>query len=336
MTMSNSEYNVETAAILLMGMGEQHAAQILTHMEPKEVQSISAAMAELSDLNKDKIAEVMNIFLQEVENETGLEMGANKYIRSVLNTALGPNKANQVIERIFAGGSSTGLDSLKWMEPVSVADIIRFEHPQVQAIILSYLESDQAASVLSLFEEKKRLDLILRISRLESVQPLALEELNAIIEKQVTTEITTQTTSLGGAKVAANIMNSIDGGMEATLLEQITGVDAELCNNIQDFMFIFDNIVSIDDRGIQTLLKDISSDDLIIALKGAGEPARDKIFNNMSKRAAELLKDDLEAKGPVRLSEVEVAQKAIITVARRMADAGEISLGVGSGSDMMV
>ena len=334
--MSSSDQTVEAAAILLMSMGEQHAAQVLTHMAPKEVQSISAAMAQLNDLNKDRVKEVMNAFLSDAKNETGLTLGADKYIRSLLTKALGQDKANRVIERILMGGNTTGLDSLKWMEPISVADIVRFEHPQVQAIILSYLDSDQAAAVLALFEEKKRLDLILRISRLESVQPLALEELNEVIEKQVTTGKTTQTTSLGGVKTAANIINAIDGSIEAVLLEQLSEMDEALSNSIQDNMFIFDNLVDVDDRGIQALLREISSDDLIIALKGADETVRNKIFGNMSKRAAELLKDDLETKAPVRISEVEMAQKGILNVARRMSESGEISLGEGSGGDVLV
>lgn len=334
--MSSSDQSVESAAILLMSMGEQHAAQILTHMAPKEVQSISAAMAQLTDLNKDRVKEVMNAFLSDAQNETGLTLGADKYIRSLLTKALGQDKANRVIERILMGGNTTGLDSLKWMEPISVADIVRFEHPQVQAIILSYLDSDQAAAVLTLFEEKKRIDLILRISRLESVQPLALEELNEIIQNQVTTGKTTQTTSLGGVKTAANIMNAIEGSIEASLLEQLTEIDEELSNKIQDLMFVFDNLIAVDDRGVQALLREVSSDELIVALKGADEAVREKIFSNMSKRAAELLKDDLEAKGPVRLSEVEIAQKGILNVARRMAEAGEISLGGSGGGDMLV
>jgi flagellar motor switch protein FliG len=221
------------------------------------------------------------------------------------------------------------------MEPRAVADIIRFEHPQVQAIVLSYLDSDQAASVLTLFDEKDRLGLIMRISKLETVQPSALEELNEIIERQVKTGKTTQQTTLGGTKTAANIINAIDSAIESQLLEELTEKDEELSNKIQDLMFIFDNLAEVDDRSIQTLLREVSSDELIIALKGADDTLQEKIFSNMSKRAAELLKDDLEAKGPVRLSEVEAAQKSILMVARRMAEAGEMSLG-GGGDDQMI
>ncbi len=333
--MNDQAGSVENAAILMMSLGEQHAAQILRHMEPKEVQRIGAAMSQLENINKEQVKLVLEGFLESSQDETGLTMDADRYIKALLVKALGPEKGNSVIERILMGGNTTGLDTLKWMDPLAVADIIRFEHPQVQAIVLAYLDSDQAAAILELFEEDQRLEIVIRISNLESVQPSALEELNDIIERQVSTGKITQTTSLGGTKVAANIVNAIDMSIETKLLEQLSEVDEELSNTIQDLMFVFENLGEMDDRGVQALLREVSSDELIIALKGADEAVQDKIFNNMSKRAAELLKDDLEAKGPVRLSEVEVAQKAILLVARRMAEAGEINLG-GSGGDQMV
>jgi len=333
--MSKSEFQtVENAAILLMSLGEDHAAQILRHMEPKEVQMIGSAMSTLQNINKEQMDGALSGFMEDVQDETGLTMGSDQYIKKLLVQALGKDKASSVIERILMGGNTSGLDTLKWMEPLAVADIIRFEHPQVQAIVLAYLDSDQAASVLALFDEKDRLGLIVRISKLETVQPTALEELNEIIERQVKTGNTTQQTSLGGTKTAANIINAIDSTIESKLLEELSSTDEELSTKIQDLMFIFDNLIDVDDRGIQALLREVSSDELIIALKGADEMVQEKIFGNMSKRAAELLKDDLEAKGPVRLSEVEASQKAILMVARRLAESGEIQL--GSGGDDMV
>jgi len=333
--MSKSEFQtVENAAILLMSLGEDHAAQILRHMEPKEVQMIGSAMSTLQNINKEQMDGALSSFMEDVQDETGLTMGSDQYIKKLLIQALGKDKASSVIERILMGGNTSGLDTLKWMEPLAVSDIIRFEHPQVQAIVLSYLDSDQAASVLALFEEKDRLGLIIRISKLETVQPTALEELNEIIERQVKTGNTTQQTSLGGTKTAANIINAIDSTIESKLLEELSNTDEELSTKIQDLMFIFDNLIDVDDRGIQALLREVSSDELIVALKGADEMVQEKIFGNMSKRAAELLKDDLEAKGPVRLSDVEASQKAILMVARRLAESGEIQL--GSGGDDMV
>jgi len=303
-------------------------------MEPKEVQMIGSAMSTLQNINKEQMDGALSGFMEDVQDETGLTMGSDQYIKKLLVQALGKDKASSVIERILMGGNTSGLDTLKWMEPLAVADIIRFEHPQVQAIVLAYLDSDQAASVLALFDEKDRLGLIVRISKLETVQPTALEELNEIIERQVKTGNTTQQTSLGGTKTAANIINAIDSTIESKLLEELSSTDEELSTKIQDLMFIFDNLIDVDDRGIQALLREVSSDELIIALKGADEMVQEKIFGNMSKRAAELLKDDLEAKGPVRLSEVEASQKAILMVARRLAESGEIQL--GSGGDDMV
>jgi len=333
--MSKSEFQtVENAAILLMSLGEDHAAQILRHMEPKEVQMIGSAMSTLQNINKEQMDGALSGFMEDVQDETGLTMGSDQYIKKLLIQALGKDKASSVIERILMGGNTSGLDTLKWMEPLAVSDIIRFEHPQVQAIVLSYLDSDQAASVLALFDEKDRLGLIVRISKLETVQPTALEELNEIIERQVKTGNTTQQTSLGGTKTAANIINAIDSTIESKLLEELSNTDEELSTKIQDLMFIFDNLIDVDDRGIQALLREVSSDELIVALKGADEMVQEKIFGNMSKRAAELLKDDLEAKGPVRLSDVEASQKAILMVARRLAESGEIQL--GSGGDDMV
>ena len=333
--MSKREFQtVENAAILLMSLGEDHAAQILRHMEPKEVQMIGTAMSTLQNINKEQMEGALTGFLEDAQDETGLTMGSDQYIKKLLVQALGKDKASSVIERILMGGNTSGLDTLKWMEPLAVADIIRFEHPQVQAIVLAYLDSDQAASVLALFEEKDRLGLIVRISKLDTVQPSALEELNEIIERQVKSGQTTQQTRLGGAKTAANIINAIDSTVEAKILEELASSDEALSTQIQDLMFIFDDLAEVDDRGIQALLREVSSDELIIALKGADERVQEKIFGNMSKRAAELLKDDLEAKGPVRLSEVESSQKAILMVARRLSESGEIQL--GSGGDDLV
>jgi flagellar motor switch protein FliG len=233
------------------------------------------------------------------------------------------------------GGNTTGLDTLKWMDARSVSDVIRYEHPQIQAIIIAYLDADHSAQVLSQIPDPRvREDLIVRVAALESVQPAALKELNDILEKQFSGTSGAKASTMGGAKVAAEIMNNVDSVIEAEIMEAIAEADEELAQQIQDLMFVFDNLSEVDDRGIQALLREISSDVLITALKGADEPLREKIFKNMSKRAAELLRDDLEAAGPVRVSDVEVAQKEILTVARKMAESGEIVLG-GSGEQML-
>jgi flagellar motor switch protein FliG len=325
---------VERAAILLMTLGEQDAAEILKHMGPKEVQRVGTAMATLSNVNQNQVETVVAQFLEEVGGQTGMGLGSDQYIRNMLTSALGNDKAGALIDRILLGGNTTGLDSLKWMEPRQVADLIRHEHPQIQAIVVSYLDADQSAEILSNFDDKVRLDIVMRVAALEAVQPAALQELNDILERQFSGKAGTQTTSMGGVKVAASIVNYVDSTMANELLESIKEVDDDLGTQIQDLMFVFDNLVDVDDRGIQTLLREVSTDLLVVALKGADPTVQEKIFKNMSKRAAELLRDDLEAKGPVKVSEVEAAQKEILTIARRLADAGEIILG-GGGEAML-
>ncbi|WP_221799295.1 flagellar motor switch protein FliG [Oceanobacter mangrovi] len=325
---------VERAAILLMSLGEKDAAEILKHMGPKEVQKVGTAMAGLTNVQQNHVEGVVAEFLEAVSGQTGMGLGSDDYIRNMLTQALGSDKAGALIDRILLGGNTSGLDSLKWMESRQVADLIRHEHPQIQAIVVSYLDADQSAEILSNFDEKVRLDIIMRVASLEAVQPAALKELNDILERQFSGKTGTQTTTMGGVKVAANIVNMVDSAMAAELLERITEIDEGLGTQIQDLMFVFDNLVDVDDRGIQALLREISTDLLVVALKGADTTLQEKIFRNMSKRAAELLRDDLDAKGPVKVSEVEAAQKEILTIARRLADAGEINLG-GGGEAML-
>ncbi|OZG72889.1 flagellar motor switch protein FliG [Hahella sp. CCB-MM4] len=324
----------EAAAILLMSLGEADAAQILKHMGPKEVQRVGAQMAQLQNVTQEVVEQVTSEFLEAVGGQTGLGIGADEYIRTMLTQALGEDKASGLIDRILMGGNTTGLDTLKWMESRAVADIIRYEHPQIQAIVISYLDADQSAEVLANFDEKVRLDIIMRVAALETVQPQALQELNNILERQFSGGTSAQTSKIGGVKCAANIMNFMDSSIEAPLMDSIKEMDTDLGTQIEDLMFVFDNLKDVDDRGIQALLREVSSDNLILALKGADEELQEKVFRNMSKRAAELLRDDLEARGPVRVSEVETAQKEILTIARRMADAGEIMLG-GAGEEML-
>ena len=325
---------VDAAAILLMSLGEAEAAQILKHMGPKEVQRVGTAMATLKDISQEQVEGVMIDFLESVGKQTGMGIGSDQFIKNMLTEALGQDKADSLIDRILVGGNTTGLDTLKWMDGRAVAELIRYEHPQIQAIVLSYLESDQAAEVLGVLDDKVRLDVIMRVASLQSIQPQALQELNDILEKQFSGNSSTKTSKIGGIKCAADIMNFIDTSIEADLMDSIKEIDADLGGEIEDLMFVFDNLKEVDDKGIQTLLREVSSDVLIIALKGADSELQEKIFKNMSKRAAELLRDDLEAKGPVKVSEVEASQKEILTIARRLSESGEIALG-GSGEAMM-
>ncbi|GAA0256675.1 MULTISPECIES: flagellar motor switch protein FliG [Pseudomonas] len=326
---------VDKAAVLLLSLGETDAAQVLRHMGPKEVQRVGVAMAQMRNVHREQVEQVMSEFVEIVGDQTSLGVGSDSYIRKMLTSALGEDKANGLIDRILLGGNTSGLDSLKWMEPRAVADVIRYEHPQIQAIVVAYLDPDQAGEVLGHFDHKVRLDIILRVSSLNTVQPAALKELNTILEKQFSGNSNASRTTLGGIKRAADIMNFLDSSVEGQLMDSIREIDDTLSGQIEDLMFVFNNLSDVDDRGIQALLREVSSDVLVLALKGSDDGVKEKIFKNMSKRASELLRDDLEAKGPVRVSDVETAQKEILTIARRMAEAGEIVLGGKGGEEMI-
>src|SRR5690606_19088778 len=269
---------VDQAAILLMSLGETDAAEILKHMGPKEVQRIGGAMTQLQNVQQHEVQAVLGNFLDEVRTLTGLGVGADNYIRKMLVTALGEDKANSLIDRILIGGNTTGLDTLKWMDARSVSDMIRNEHPQIQAIVIAYLDPDQSAEILTYFPEKVRLDIMMRVASLDTVQPSALQELNDILEKQFSGNAASQTKAMGGYKVAAEIMNNLDGSIEAELMESIKEIDEDMGNQIQDLMFVFENLKDVDDRGIQALLREVSSDVLVVALKGADDELKEKIF----------------------------------------------------------
>ncbi|MBI2801302.1 MAG: flagellar motor switch protein FliG [Gammaproteobacteria bacterium] len=325
----------DKAAIFLMTLGETTAAQIIKHLGPREVQKIGVAMASMQNVSREMVKISVDQFIVEIQKQTALGIGNDDYIRKVLNDALGEDKAKGMINRILMGGNTKGLESLKWMDPRSVVELVRFEHPQIIAIVLSYLDSDHAAQVLSLLPENTRADLTMRVAAMEGVQPAAMNELNEMLEAQMRGGSGGPTAGLGGIKCAADILNFVDRGIEAKISETIGESDAELAGKIQDLMFTFDNLADVDDRGIQTLLREVSSENLVLALKGADDPIKSKIFKNMSQRAGDMLRDDLENRGPVKLSEVEGAQKEIIGIARRLAEEGQISLGGAGGEEMV-
>lgn len=326
---------IQRAAILLMTLGEQAASQVLKHMEPKEVQAVGMAMAETKNVSKDQVGEVLAAFSKMVEKQTGLGLGNDDYIRKMLVSALGEDKAGGMIDRILRGANTKGLETLKWMDPRAVAEIIRLEHPQIIAIVLSYLEGDQAAEVLTYLQDRVRVDVIMRIASIDGIQPTALQELNEIMERQFSGNTNLKSSTVGGIKTAANILNFMDSAVEGEIMDSVKEVDADLGQQIQDLMFVFDNLNELADRDIQTILREISSESLVLALKGAEDSLKEKILNNMSKRAAEMLRDDLETKGPVKVSDVEGAQKEILSIARRLADSGDISLGGGGGEEYL-
>ena len=326
---------IEKAAILLLSLSEEDAAQILKFLEPKQVQVLGSAMAAMDDMTQNKISAVHKHFIEEIQNYSTIGFKSEDFVRRALVAALGEDKAAHLLDQILAGSGAKGLESLKWMDSKQVANIIRNEHPQIQTIVMSYLEPEQSAEILTQFPEKVRLDLLMRVANLEEVQPAALQELNEIMEKQFAGQAGAQAAKMGGMKSAANIMNYLDTNIEGQLMEAIREQDEEMSQQIQDLMFVFDNLIDVDDRGIQAILREVQQDTLMRAIKGADESLRNKITGNMSKRAADMLIDDIEAMGPVRLSEVETAQKEMLSIARRLADAGEVVLGGNGGEEFV-
>lgn len=318
---------IERAAVVLMALGEDHAAEILKHLDPRELHKIGVAMTSLNNLNRDQISEIIHTFNEEVHNQTSMMLDSQNYVRGVLIRALGREKAKGILEHIFDGESRSGVDSLKWMDASAIAGGLRDEHPQVVALVLSSLQPEQAAEIVNLLPSPLRDEALLRVAILDEIPSGALAELNELIEKQVMRNINAAATSkIGGPKRAAEILGRLDTDVEGQILDKIKEVDADLGTKIEDMMIVFENLLGLSDRDIQALLREVSSETLLVALRGADEAVRRKIMGNMSKRAAELLRDDLEAMPPVKLSDVETAQKDIMATAKRLAEAGEITL----------
>ncbi len=330
-----NETGVVDAAILLMALGEDAAAEVFKHLSPKEVQKLGETMSRTRTTSRERMQSVLDRFQKDAGDLRPLVADTDEYIRAVLRRALGDDKAGLLIERILQGGDVSGIESLKWMDPQSVAELIRNEHPQIIASILVHLERDQASGVLMHLTERLRHDVMLRIATLDGIQPNALRELNDVLTKVLAGGEKLKRKKLGGTKAAAEILNFFGGSNETVVLDAIREHDADLAQRIADQMFTFDDLNRLDDRAIQLLLREVANDSLIVALKGADAELRERIFRNMSQRAAESLREDLESKGPVRLSEVEAEQKEILKTVRRLADEGQVALG-GGGDDAFV
>ncbi len=324
----------QRAAILMMVLGESEASKVLKFMDPDELELIGSAIGGLKDVTQHNIYDVLNDF-EEVNNKhTPLDIGAQEYLKKILFQAIGPQKANNILSRIELGPNASGLEALRWVDPAAIADAIKDEHPQLIAILLVHLKEEQAGQILELLDKDKKTNVLIRIAKLGDVNSSALKELEALIENRFSQETDNVIKNLGGVKTAADILNNVDKDTENNIVESLSEIDKELCEEIKGKMFVFDNLLSVDDRGMQTILREAPQDKLVVALKGASGELANKIFKNMSKRAAELLKDDLETAGPVRLAEVEEAQKEILEVALRLAEEGTIMLG-GKGDDFL-
>lgn len=326
---------IKRAAILLLGMGEENAAEVLKHLEPRQVQKVGMEMSTTENVSRENIQSVLKDFIQELDNQTSLAVDAEHYLRTVLVNALGEDRARPFIDRILVSDKDSGINRLKWLDGRVIADIFRNEHPQIIATILTHLDSEQAAEVVKYFSTEKRSEILLRMCNIDTVKPEAIQELGVVIEKQLSGQTITKTTPVGGIKSTADVINYLDGNMEAEVLDQISEWDSELCEQIKDKMFVFENLVDMDDQSVQTLLREVTTEQLMLALKGATEEIKEKIFANMSKRAANLLKDDMEIQGLVKVADVERAQKEILAVARNLAEKGSISLGTKAGEEMI-
>jgi flagellar motor switch protein FliG len=329
------EQGLEDAAILLMSLGEEEASEVFKHLAPKEVQRLGETIAKMKNVPRERFEAVLERFGAMAADQSLLVADTDEYVKTVLRKALGEDKANLLIDRILQGSDVTGIESLKWMDPQSVAELLRNEHPQIVAAILVHLEFDQSAEVLKLFPERQRNEVLVRVATLDGIQPSALKDLNEVLSKVLAGGDRSRKSSLGGAKTAAEILNMLGSSIETSVLDYIREADNELAQKIMDNMFTFDDLDKLDDKGIQALLKEVQSESLVVALKGATPELREKVFKNMSTRAAETLREDLEGRGPVRVSEVEAEQKEMLKVVRRLVDEGQIQLSTG-GDDQFV
>ncbi|MEY4756170.1 MAG: hypothetical protein RJA34_1068 [Pseudomonadota bacterium] len=332
----SQEDGLQDAAILMMSLGQAEASEVFKHLSPKEVQKLGEAIAKTRAVTREKVDEVVGKFTGVAAAQSLLVSDSGDYVRSVLKLALGDDKAALLIDRILQGGDVSGIESLKWMDPLSVAELLRNEHPQIVAAILVHLDYDQAADVLKHLSERQRNEVMLRIATMEGIQPTALKDLNEVLFRVLAGGDKVRKSSLGGVKTAAEMINLMGAAVESTVIESIRNHDPDLAQKIMDKMFVFDDVLKLDDKAIQLMLKEVASDVLIVALKGAQPELKEKILSNMSSRAAETLREDLESRGPMRLSEVEAQQKEILKTVRRLAEEGQIVIGGGGADDAMV
>ena len=329
------ETGLENAAILLMSLGEEDAAEVLKHLTPKEVQGVGETIARMKSIPRERVENVLELFSTVAGDNVTPVGNTDAYVRSVLKKALGEDKANILLDRILQSNEVEGIDNLRWMDTAAVAELMRDESPQIVAAILVHLESPQASAVLKLLPERHRNEVMVRIATLDGIQPSALKDLNEIMGKLLSNADRVKKAGLGGVKAAAEMLNQMGAGTETSVLDFIREMDNDLAQQIMDNMFTFDDLIKIDDKGIQALLKEVQTESLVISLKGAPVELRDKVLRNMSTRAAETLREELDSRGPIRVSEVEAEQKEMLKTVRRMVDEGTIVMG-GGGDDAFV
>jgi flagellar motor switch protein FliG len=325
----------QRAAILLMSLGEQDAANVLKQLDAREVQKLGIAMAELKEVSREQMSSVLNNFIGVADAKANIAGGSQDYVRRVLTQAVGKHKTDMLMDRVSSGQTGQGIEALKWMESKAVAQIISGEHPQIAAIVLAHLEPEQSAAILPLLSDEFRTEVLMRIASLNEVPQTALTELDQLVERQANVAPPAPLRRVGGARTVANILNAMERDKSGEELGKIEKADGEMHQKIKELLFVFDNLMDVDDRGIQALLREVGSDTLAVALRGAEPEVQEKILKNMSKRAAEILKDDMEVRGPVKLTDVEAAQKEIIVITQRMAEEGTITLGGKGGGEFV-
>lgn len=333
-TENKSMNGVEKAAVILLSLGEDIASDVMKHMGPTEVQKIGSQMTKIEGLSQNELDVVAKEF--EGEMRSSVSSGGSEYVKNVIMKALGPDKANAIINRIVEGGEGSGLEALKWMESKVVSDLIRNEHPQTIAVIVSYLEPEHASQVLLNLPVKIRSDVVMRVATMESISPDALRELEGAIIQRISGSVGMHTKTIGGIKIAAEILNQMDTSTENAIIGEIEKSNTDLAAKIQGQMFVFADLINIDDRAIQTVLKEISNDIVAMALRVADDTLKDKFFKNMSERAADMLKEDMETRGPVKLSDVEKAQQEIVRITRKLEQEGKIVIGGKGGEEQLV
>jgi flagellar motor switch protein FliG len=331
----NEDQGLEDAAILLMSLGEEEAAEVFKHLAPKEVQKLGETIARMKAVTRERVDDVLEKFTVMAGDQSMLVTDTDEYVKVVLRKALGEDKANLLIDRILQGSDISGIESLKWMDATSVAELLRNEHPQIVAAILVHLDHEQASQVLRVFPERQRHEVLVRIATLDGIQPSALKDLSEVMGRMVSGGEQARMAPLGGVKTAAEMINLLGTSIETAALDYIREADNELAQRIMDNLFTFDDLMLVDDRGIQALLKEVQSESLVVALKGAKPELRDRILKNMSTRAAETLKEELDGRGPVRVAEVEAEQKELLKIVRRLAEEGQLVIGGGSGDDFL-
>jgi flagellar motor switch protein FliG len=333
--MSLDEAGLEDAAILLMSLGEEEAAAVFRHLSPREVQSLGATIARMTSVPKERLDKVLARFTNTAQSRSPLVADTGNYVKNVLRKALDEDKANLLIDRILQNGDISGIEGLKWMDAASIGEMLRQEHPQIVAAVLVHLDSDQAAAVLKTFPERQRNEVLVRIATLDGIQPSALKDLSEVMGRMVSGGEQARMAPLGGVKTAAEMINLLGTSIETAALDYIREADNDLAQRIMDNLFTFDDLMLVDDRGIQALLKEVQSESLVVALKGAKPELRDRILKNMSTRAAETLREELDGRGPVRVAEVEAEQKELLKIVRRLAEEGQLVIGGGSGDDFL-